>query len=91
MSTITVFSHTDCHLCDNALEVLRAIGGEYDFHLEVVDVRTDDALHRAYFERVPVVALDGEELCELTVDEALLRARLASCSAPTRSRSRAIV
>ena len=41
MSTITVFSHTDCHLCDNALEVLRAIGGEYDFHLEVVDVRTD--------------------------------------------------
>ena len=25
---------------------------------------------RAYFERIPVVALDGEELCEYFVDEA---------------------
>ena len=36
------------------------------------------ALQRAYFERIPVVALDGEELFEYFVDEALLRERLES-------------
>ena len=45
---------------------------------EQVDITADEALHRAYFERIPVVALDGEELCEYFVDEALLRERLES-------------
>ena len=30
-----------------------------------IDIESDDALHRAYLERIPVVALDGEELFEL--------------------------
>jgi hypothetical protein len=33
---------------------------------------------RAYFERIPVVALDGEELFDFFVDEAILRERLES-------------
>jgi glutaredoxin len=91
--TITVYSHADCHLCDTALEVLRSIRAEHDFQLDVVDVRASDSLHRAYFERVPVIALDGAELCDLVVDEPLVRARLLAASAiPTdRSRPRAIV
>ena len=31
-----------------------------------------------YFERIPVVVLDGEELCEFFLEEALLRERLES-------------
>ena len=42
------------------------------------DITADEALHRAYFERIPVVALDGEELCDYFVDEALVRERLES-------------
>ncbi len=42
------------------------------------DITADEALHRAYFERIPVVALDGEELCEYFVEEALVRERLES-------------
>ena len=34
--------------------------------------------HRAYFERIPVIELDGEELCEYFVEEALVRERLES-------------
>jgi hypothetical protein len=43
-----------------------------------LDITAEDALHRAYFERIPVVELDGEELCEYFVDEALVRERLES-------------
>ena len=45
--------------------------GAASFELCELDIRADEALHRAYFERVPVVALDGEELCEFVVDEPL--------------------
>ena len=78
MKVVTVYTHADCHLCEDALTVLRGLQGECRFELREFDIRADDALHRAYFERVPVVALDGEELCEFVVDEALLRARLAA-------------
>jgi glutaredoxin-like protein DUF836 len=46
------------------------------FSLREVDITTDDALHGRYLERIPVVALDGEELFDFFVDEAALEARL---------------
>jgi glutaredoxin len=80
MSTITVFTHADCHLCEQALAALRALQAEHPFELDECDIRADEALHRAYFERVPVVALDGEELCEYVVDVPLVRERLAAAA-----------
>ena len=78
MSVITVYSQPDCHLCEEALGVLRLGSDAGDFELRQRDITTDEALHRAYFERVPVVLLDGDELCEYFVDEAVLRERLES-------------
>ncbi len=46
------------------------------FSLREVDITSDDALHAAYLERIPVVALDGEELFDFFVDEIALRERL---------------
>lgn len=77
MTVLTVYSKADCHLCEQALEVLRRIQSECPFQLLVRDITTDDALHRAYFERIPVIALDGQELFEYFVDEKVLRQRLA--------------
>ena len=51
---------------------------ELDFELAELDITADDRLHRAYFERIPVVLLDGEELCEYFVEEAVVRERLES-------------
>jgi hypothetical protein len=58
-----------------ALEALRQ---ELGFELRERDIDADEALQRAYFERIPVIALDGEELCDYFLDEALLRERLGS-------------
>ncbi len=75
---ITVYSKPDCHLCDEAVAVLRRLQSEFGFELSELDITEDDQLHRAYFERIPVIALDGEELSEYFVEEALVRERLES-------------
>jgi glutaredoxin len=75
---VTVYSKPDCHLCDEAMATLRRLQGELAFTLRELDISADEGLHRAYFERIPVVVLDGEELCEYHVSEALLRERLES-------------
>ncbi len=78
MRTLTVYSKPDCHLCEDAIAVLEGLRSQLDFELVELDITADDALHRAYFERIPVLELDGEELCEFFVDEALVRERLES-------------
>jgi Glutaredoxin-like domain (DUF836) len=60
------------------MAVLGQLRRELGFVLRELDITADEQLHRIYFERIPVVALDGEELCELIVDEALVRERLES-------------
>ena len=56
--------------------VLERIRAEEPFVLEVVDIEQDPALHARYLERIPVVALDGDELFDFFVDERALLARL---------------
>jgi glutaredoxin len=76
--TLTVYSRPDCHLCADAMRLLRELQTELGFVLEELDITTDEALERAYFERIPVVALDGEVLFEFFVDGSVLRERLES-------------
>jgi glutaredoxin len=78
VTVLTVYSKPDCHLCAEAMAALRGLQTELGFALEELDITTDDALLRAYFERIPVVALDGEVLFEYFVEEAVLRDRLES-------------
>ena len=78
MTLLTVYSKPDCHLCDEAIAVLQRLQAELGFELAELDITDDDELQRAYFERIPVVALDGEVLFEYFVEESLLRERLES-------------
>ena len=41
-----------------------------------MNIETDDALHAAYLERIPVICLDGEHVSDYFVDESTLTARL---------------
>ena len=74
---VTVYGRPGCHLCDEALVLLERIRADAPFALRTVNIEDDDALLRAYLERIPVVAVDGEEVYDYDVDEADLRARLA--------------
>jgi glutaredoxin len=69
---LVLYSRPGCHLCDDARAVLDEVGEPY----EEIDIESDDALHAAYLERIPVVALDGVELFEYFVAAAALRDHL---------------
>ena len=73
---MTLYAREGCHLCDDARAALERVRAAHPFRLDEVDIEADDALHARYLERIPVVALDGEELFEYFVDEEALRRRL---------------
>ena len=77
MREVVLYGRPGCHLCDDALAVLQRIRADAPFDLRTVNIEDDDALLRAYLERIPVVSLDDEEVYDYFVDEADLRARLA--------------
>ena len=76
MSRLVLYGRPGCHLCDDARAILECVGEPF----EDVNIETDKSLHRAYLERIPVVALDGVELFDYFVDERALRQRLAGNS-----------
>jgi glutaredoxin len=77
MSTITVYGRDGCHLCEDALAVVRRVAADLAVEVRTVDIEADPALLRAYMERIPVIAVDGAEVYDFYVDEGDLRARLA--------------
>jgi glutaredoxin len=77
MRTVTLYGRPGCHLCDDARAALEQVRAACPFRLEEIDIESDDALLRRYMERIPVVALDGEELFDLFVDAGELLRRLA--------------
>jgi len=74
--TLILYTRAGCCLCEDAQEVLLRVRGRHPFELEVRDIERDESWHRAYLERIPVVAIDGEEVFELFVDETELERRL---------------
>ncbi len=78
MPVVTLYGRPDCHLCDDARVVLERMRAEQPFTLHERDIEADDDLLRRYLERIPVVVIDGAEVCDLFVDEDAVRAALES-------------
>ena len=73
---VTLYGKPGCHLCDDARAALRDALAGRDVAVREVDVTLDPVLERRYGERIPVLALDGEELFEYFVDGDALAERL---------------
>lgn len=77
MATVTLYGKPGCCLCDDARAEVQELRDRHRFALEEIDVSLDPGLHRDYGERIPVVAVDGHEACELQVDSAEVERLLA--------------
>lgn len=79
-SHITVYSREACHLCEEALQTIRAVIDDVDQSVTIteVDVDEDPELQAKYGERVPYVVIDGRPAFKFRVDEAALRTHLAT-------------
>ena len=82
MSTVVLYGRPGCCLCDDAREVLERVRARHPFGLQERDIEGDEALLRAYLERIPVVTIYGAEAFELFVDEAELIRRIARVHEP---------
>jgi glutaredoxin len=59
VTRVTVYWAPGCHLCERALEQVRALRNELGFELREVDISGDPALETAHREWLPVVEIDG--------------------------------
>jgi glutaredoxin len=74
---VTLITRADCHLCEEAEQLLRRLSGELGFGYREVDVDGSPVLRDEYSDRVPVILLDGKEHGYWRVEEARLRTALA--------------
>lgn len=65
-----------CHLCDDARAVVAEVCTEVGAAFAERSILDDAALHDAYWERIPVVLVDGVVTDYWHVDAARLRGRL---------------
>ena len=75
---VVIYSRVNCHLCEEAAEIVREILEEISFELEVIYIDGDQELERLYGEEVPVTLINGAKHDYFRVDkkrfsEAILR------------------
>ena len=73
---ITLYTKTDCELCQAAKATLLALQPELGFELDEIDITTEPTVYDAYRVEIPVGYLDGRKLFKYRVDPALMRRRL---------------
>ncbi|MFF0425804.1 glutaredoxin family protein [Streptomyces sp. NPDC004520] len=76
--TVTLIGKPGCHLCDDARAVIEAVCAETGASWEEKDITLDEELHRAYWEQIPVVLVDGEQHTFWRVDAGRLRRELGA-------------
>lgn len=65
MTTLTLIGKPDCHLCDVASDVIDAVVAELPDaaaeQIEIVEasIQDDPALYELWWEKIPVVLIDG--------------------------------
>lgn len=83
MTTLTIIGKPDCHLCDVAHEIVDRVLAELPEdradQIEVVEasILDDPALYEQWWEKIPVVLIDGRLHAHWRLDAARLRAALA--------------
>jgi hypothetical protein len=80
MTTLTLIGKPDCHLCDVAREVVEAVVAELPegaVDVEELSIADDPALYAVWWEKIPVVLIDGELHGHWRVSPDRLRAALA--------------
>ena len=79
MTTLTLIGKPDCHLCDVAREIIEAVVAELPedrVEVEELSIADDPALYARWWEKIPVVLIDGQLHGHWRVSPDRLRAAL---------------
>jgi glutaredoxin len=74
---ITLLSRPGCHLCDDAREVIARVAADTGARWEERDITASAADLAEYWDKIPVILIDGAQHDFWRVSEDRLRAALA--------------
>lgn len=80
MTTLTLISKPDCHLCDVARDVVEVVIADLPedrVEVQELSILDDQALYELWWEKIPVVLLDGQLHAHWRVSPDRLRAALS--------------
>lgn len=77
MSDWIVYSRPGCGLCEEFMTELADLLGERAAAVQVVDIDGDERLQRKYFDRIPVLTVNGDFVCQYRLDAERVRRYLA--------------
>jgi len=81
---VTLYTRSDCGLCEKAKEMLHALQAEYPHDLVEVDIEADPVLLERYHDRIPVLQV-GPYTLEAPIEGLNLRISLQSALASPQS------
>ena len=79
MTTVTLIGKPDCHLCDVAREIVDTVVAELPddgVFVEELSILDDPALYARWWEKIPVVLVDGQLHAHWRLSADRLRAAL---------------
>ncbi|MBA0917196.1 MAG: glutaredoxin family protein [Nitrosospira sp.] len=75
--TLVIYGREECHLCQNMIADLHELQGRLHFQIKLVDIDNDTELTARYGVRIPVLVVDGEEICHYHLNQIALDAYFA--------------
>lgn len=78
LAELSLFGRPGCHLCADMRAALEEFRDELGFSLREVDIDADPDLAARYGALIPVLVVDGLEICRYHLDPAALRRALES-------------
>jgi hypothetical protein len=73
---VELLTRSGCSLCDKARFLLDVIGEDLPLEVVAIDIDEDPELRCRYDQRIPVIRVAGEEVCEGVITLPSLRAAI---------------
>ena len=77
MTEVSIYSRSNCHLCEVALEVISEFRTEFDFTITKILIDGNRELEEKYGEQVPVILINNQPHDFFRIDPERFRSALA--------------
>lgn len=74
---VSIIGKPDCHLCEDARVIVMAVCAEFGIEWQERSILDDPVLYDEYWEKIPVILIDGRVHDYWRVDEQRLRRALS--------------
>lgn len=74
---VKFFTKANCGLCVEGLDTLKLVQEDLGFHIDIIDIEEDEAVHEKYMLMIPVVEKDGQVIQYGDIDYATLMEHLS--------------